>query len=332
MNASQVWIVVLNYNGLEDTRRCLQSLMRQIGPPPPVLVVDNASTVNPEPVLAPDFPTVRFLRTPSNLGYAGGNNAGIRHALANGAEAVIILNNDTVVSPHLTGQLLAAATAHPELGVIGPVIYHLDRPMEVQTDGVRFNTPVEAGFFGRHEVPLGGPPQVERVDIVNGCCMWVRREVFLRVGLIDEQFFLVHEESDFCLRVAQAGYALGVLNLGLVWHQQSQSFRRSGQFKQRYYDARNLYLLLRRHATGQGRRSWWGSWTAYLRYLYHRFTLEREAGQPASADAVLAGLHDAVVGHFGIWRERRRLSVPVLRSVFTTVHALKRRAPVGSGT
>ncbi len=91
-------------------------------------------------------------------------------------------------------------------------------------------------------------PTITDVDIVNGCCMMVRAEVLARVGLIDERFFLIHEESDFCLRARQAGFKCGVMAEALVWHKGSSSFKRSGKRWQRYYDARNLYLLLSKHA------------------------------------------------------------------------------------
>ena len=82
------------------------------------------------------------------------------------------------------------------------------------------------------------PPTVTDVDIVNGCCMMVAAAVFRRIGLIDDRFFLIHEEADFCLRARKSGFRCGVIGEALVWHKGSQSFRRAGLRVQRYYDAR----------------------------------------------------------------------------------------------
>ena len=124
------------------------------------------------------------------------------------------------------------------------------------TDGVVFNEPKEPGFFQRKTVQLvdAAIPPITAVDIVNGCCMLIRAEVFERIGLIDERFFLVHEESDLCLRARRAGFRLGVLGEALVWHKGSSAFARTGKRLQRYYDTRNLCLLLGKHALRPGGR------------------------------------------------------------------------------
>ena len=182
-----------------------------------------------------EFPWCPVIRNAVNGGWAGGNNTGIVYALEHGADQVLLLNNDTTVSPQLADTLLAAAENYPDYGVIGPVIHYMDEPAEVMTDGCVFNQPNYPGFFQRKPVPLtpDGPPSVSEVDIVNGCAMMIRATVFRHIGLIDERFFLIHEESDFCLRSRQAGFRCGVLNEGLVWHKGSSAFKRSGKQLQR---------------------------------------------------------------------------------------------------
>ncbi len=311
------WTVLVNYNGLEDTRRCLRSLAAQAARGPAV-VVDNASADDPAPELRREFPWCDFARNPVNGGWAGGNNAGIRHALARGARRVVLLNNDTVVAPDFTARLEAAAAAYPDYGILGPVIRRLEPPHEVMTDGVVFNGPAEPGFFQRKAVPLvdAAVPPVTPVDIVNGCCMLVRAEVFARVGLVDERFFLVHEESDFCLRARRAGFRPGVLGEALVWHKGSSAFARTGKRLQRYYDTRNLCLLLGNHAALPGGRGPAGSRWEFLKYSYYRYALEREAGCADAADAVLEGLCDAFARRYGPYAPRRRPALPLLRGAF----------------
>ncbi|MBY0513004.1 MAG: glycosyltransferase family 2 protein [Gemmataceae bacterium] len=324
MNPS-VWVVAVNYNGLEDTRKCLRSLGR-LAPAAAVVVVDNASKADPTAVLAAEFPWVHQVRNAENRGWSGGNNTGVRFALDRGADFVLLLNNDTTVAPQLVGRLLAAAAAHPAFGVIGPVIRYMDEPDAVMTDGVVFNRPGYPGFFERKPVPerTTDPPAVDECDIVNGCAMMVRADVFRRLGLIDDRFFLIHEEADFCLRAREAGYRSGVLAEALVWHKGSSAFKSSGKRWQRYYDARNLGLLLSKHLTrtrtGRGPLA---SYLAYLRYAYHRYCHEREDGHADAADAVLEGLTDFATRKFGPHRDRNRAAVPVLRWLFEAGRRLK---------
>ncbi len=323
--SANVWIVPVNFNGLDDTRKCLRSLA-ELSPAANVVVVDNASADDPLPRLRAEFPRAEYVQNPTNAGWSGGNNAGIRFALARGADVVILLNNDTTVRPDMVARLLAALEAHPAYGVIGPVIRYMDEPESVMTDGTAFNRPGYPGFFERLPVPetRTDPPAVAPVDIVNGCCMAVRAEVFRRIGLIDDRFFLIHEESDFCLRAQAAGFACGVLAEALVWHKGSSSFARTGKRWQRYYDARNLGLLLAKHpGRGTGRRRGWRSYAAYLRYAYHRYCHEREGGAADAADAVLEGLADSATRRYGPYRPGHRWAVPLLRAAFESARRLK---------
>jgi GT2 family glycosyltransferase len=314
-----LWIVAVNYNGLEDTRKCLRSIAELRGPKVFTVLVDNASAENPTEVVRAEFPWCHIVRNEVNGGWAGGNNTGIVYGRQRGADQVILLNNDTIVTPDFTERLAAAATAHPDYGILGPVINFMDDPDEVMTDGCIFNRPGYPGFFQRHPVPLtrAEPPTLTEVDIVNGCCMMIGRRVFERIGLIDERFFLIHEESDFCLRARQAGFRCGVLGESLVWHKGSSSFKRTGKQTQRYYDARNLYLLLRKHASKSRRmRGSWPSRLTYLKYVYHRYSIEKENGQPEAADAVLRGVLDALAGRYGPAPKKSQPGLGVLRGLF----------------
>ena len=318
MAAPRVWIVPVNFNGLEDTRKCLRSLAA-LTSPASVVVVDNASNEDPTATLKREFPAVHLIRNPVNAGWSGGNNAGIRFALARGADFILLLNNDTTVHPELIARLLAAANAHPECGIIGPVIRYMDEPELAMTDGTRFNRPGYSGFFQRQPVPER-EGVVEETDIVNGCCMMVRAAVFERIGLIDDRFFLIHEEADFCLRSREAGWSCGILAEGLVWHKGSSAFKRSGKRWQRYYDTRNLGLLLAKHRTERSKLS---SYSHYLRYAYHRYCHERDEGHSDAAVAVLEGLADAATRRYGPYEKRSRWSVPALHFVFELARRLK---------
>ena len=314
-----IYIIVVNYNGLSDVQRCLRSIVAIDYPSLSTVLVDNASQQDPEPSVRHEFPWCQVVRNPSNRGWAGGNNTGICFALGHRADQIVLLNSDTIVSPLLAERLAEAAEIHRGFGIIGPVINFMDEPDRVMTDGCLFNHPAQAGFFQRKPIPNGakGQPGLTKVDIVNGCCMMVSAGVFRRIGLIDERFFLVHEETDFCLRARQAGILCGVIGETLVWHKGSSSFGQTGKPWQRYYDARNLYLLLKKHLpTHQRGRSPWRSRLEYLKYIYYRYAIERENGRNDAADAVLEGFHDAMLGRYGILERNPRPTLPVLRKLF----------------
>src|SRR5215471_11082628 len=142
-----VAIVVLSYNGLEDTRKCLRSMAAALRPHAIPILVDNGSTDGTDAAVAAEFPWCRVLRLDKNQGPVGGNNAGMRLALDLGAEWILLLNNDTTVDATLIDRLLEAATAHPEYSVLGPVIKFMDDPDTVMTDGSLFNSQTPRGFF-----------------------------------------------------------------------------------------------------------------------------------------------------------------------------------------
>jgi GT2 family glycosyltransferase len=319
-------VVLVNFEGRADTLKCLESLRRQRVPAARVIVVDNASRQDPG-IIAEQYPECILLRRAANGGWAGGNNTGIRYALRTGCRLVVLLNNDTVVAPSFVERLAAAAEANTEFGVVGPLIYSMEKPDELMTAGCRFNRPHSAGFF-QHQpmrVEVREPPIIRETDVVNGCCLMARAAVFDRIGLMDEAFFLVHEESDFCLRAHRAGVRCGVLAEPLVWHKGSSAFEQTGRHLQRYYDARNLYRLLRKHPAHPERRRPLRAYWEYLKYVYYRYSVEREHGKDRAADGVLEGVYDALAGRFGPYVPGPRPGLSQLRALFEHWHRRRKK-------
>ncbi|MFM8323853.1 MAG: glycosyltransferase family 2 protein, partial [Pirellulaceae bacterium] len=147
--------------------------------------------------------------------------------------------------------------------------------------------------------------RVTPVDIVNGCAVAIRGEVFQRIGLIDDRFFLICEESDFCLRAQESGFRIGVVHRSLVWHKHSVSFAKAGKPIQRYYGTRNLWLLMKKHPRGENRKGPIVSRMVYFRRCFHLFSHERELGNMPGAHAICDGMADALLGRFGQWTENR---------------------------
>jgi GT2 family glycosyltransferase len=239
-----VSIIVLNWNGRDDTLDCLDSLTRVDHPCFNVIVVDNGSVDDSVAAVRARYPDVMILETGSNLGYAGGNDVAIRHCLAErNDEFILLLNNDTVVDPAFLTALVDAANAQPTTGIFGPKIYFRDRPDVLWYNGARWT--------GSDFVHIGyGKLDDELVDAdrqppayITGCALFVRREVLLRVGLLDERFFLLFEDVDFCYRARRLGFQCAVVDKAVVWHKASSSIGEIGSPVPSYFHLRNRLLF-----------------------------------------------------------------------------------------
>ncbi|HIP87591.1 MAG TPA: glycosyltransferase family 2 protein, partial [Anaerolineales bacterium] len=180
----RVTAIVVNWNGLEDTIACLASLAEVDYPSLEVVVVDNGSTDGSPALLRQRFPRLALLETGENLGYAGGNNVGVRYVLERGADYVLLLNNDTEVAPGFLRRLVEVAEADPRVGVVGPTIYYYDRPDVVWSAGGaidwRRGRAWMMGLDERDRGQFGTAPR--EVNFVTGCAMMVRRETVERAG------------------------------------------------------------------------------------------------------------------------------------------------------
>jgi len=300
-------VVLVNYNGLDDTLKCLASLQEQTEKKFLTIVVDNASSQDPSEIVK-KHQNIIFLQSDINGGYTGGNNIGIKYALEKGCDPVILLNNDTVVPKNFVERMLSAFRHNKDFGILGPLIKSMQDPGKTITEGAHYNRPGFDGFFEDQHVPAKRtePPSVTETDIVNGCCIMVRKEVFERIGLLDETLFQLCEESDFCLRAAENKYKCGIIAEPLVWHKQSGSAGLPGASPFRYYyNPRNMWLLLKKHAgrTKNGRGPV-ASRLQYLRTIRHMYCSALEKGFHADAEALIDGVTDAWTGKFGLRGER----------------------------
>jgi GT2 family glycosyltransferase len=293
-------LVLVNYNGLEDTLECVPTILASGIDPGRIIVVDNGSAVDQTPAIRSKFPSICVVRSDVNLGWSGGNNLGAYEAIGNGADWVFLLNNDTVLKDGWYDRV-SMVIKSDQWDVFGPVIHDYKKPEIVQTEGVLFNRRDGKGFFDRLTVTQSesDEPELSACDIVNGCAVLVRAKTFTDLGGIDDRFFLICEESDFCLRALHSGARVGVMHEWLVLHKHSVSFEKAGKPLQRYYSIRNLALLLSRHKTGGARCGFLKTWLRYLRFCHHMTAHEYELKNPLGARAVAEGVADAFLGRFG---------------------------------
>jgi GT2 family glycosyltransferase len=245
MQQPLVAMVILNYNGYDDTVACLRSLAALRYRSVWTIVVDNGSGDDSARRLRVEFPGLKLIETGANLGFAAGNNVGIRAALAAGAEFVLLLNNDTIVAPELLDALLDVCSADPSIGVAGPKIYYHAQPDVIwSAGGVIDWRRGRSTMRGLDQVDRGQWDAVAQVDFVTGCALLVRRAALEQAGLLDERFGMYYEETEWCVRIARCGWRIAYVPGGRLWHkirpaQQEQSPRII------YYMTRNRLLFLR---------------------------------------------------------------------------------------
>lgn len=220
-----VAVVILTWNGKDLTLDCLRSLEAVPTPGLRVVVVDNASSDGTVEAIRGRYgERVEIVETGANLGFAGGNNKGIEHALAGGADLVLLLNNDTVVDPGFVDALAAAMRDAPAVGVAGPKIYYHVPPDRIWfAGGVISMWRGTARHIGIREVDRGQYDRPRDVDYITGCAMMVRRSVFERVGVLDTGYRAYFEDSDFCMRARRAGFGIRYVPSARVWHKISSS-------------------------------------------------------------------------------------------------------------
>ena len=243
-------IVIVNWNLKEETCACISSILEAGATPQQIILVDNASEDGSVPMIRKMFGAeLKILEMEKNLGFAGGNNAGIRDALGGETEWVLLLNNDTVIARDMLTCLHQAAQKHPEYGILAPLIFYYDLPDVIWYLGHRLvpGTMITRPILQNKPSPTNLPALIE-VDFLVGCGVMIRREVFERVGLLDEAFFMYAEETDFFWR-ARTVTRLACVPAARMWHKVSMSANRDKP-KTRYYRIRNQIFFYRRYARG----------------------------------------------------------------------------------
>ena len=224
----RVDVVVLNWNGWQDTLTCLNSLQGLDYPSFQLLLVDNGSTDGSIEHIRAAMPSVELLPTGVNLGFGGGCNVGIRHALAGGADYVWLINSDATVEAGALSALVREAQAHPEVGAVGSVLYEVDEPERVQLwGGGTVNL-----WLGRsqHRMAAGA------LDFISGASILLRRSALEEVGLFDQRtFFMYWEDTDLGFRLRKAGWQLAVANDSRVCHKQSASLGKRSPLLDEYF-------------------------------------------------------------------------------------------------
>jgi GT2 family glycosyltransferase len=287
--------VVLNWNGGDDTLRALASLGGV-----ETICVDNGSTDGSDAEVGARFPDIELIRTGANLGFAGGNNVGIRRALERGADWVLLLNQDAVAEPGLAEALARAAAARPDAGILACKVLFEDGET-VMYAGASFNAWL--GYSGRRH-GWGEPDrfhEMHDVERADGAAMAVSRPLVERAGLLDEELFLYVEDVELSLRARSAGFTVVLVPDAVVRHRGSVSTGGTASTTNLYYSTRNTIVVVERH------RPLPRGFRALRRSVVVGAHLVQALGHPkrgAAVRAVVAGWRDARSGRLGQRRSR----------------------------
>lgn len=233
----QTAIILVNYNGLNDTIECIRSLAHS-SVPAQIIVVDNCSKMDEAAIIAQMFLDVKTIRLNKNLGFAGGNNVGIQWALDNDFEYIVLLNNDTIVQNDFLEKLLSEAD---EETIAVPYMYYHAIPNELWYGGGRVNK-WTGNVQHVYKPRKSGEPFT--CSFVTGCCFLAHCSIWQKIGLLADSFFMYHEDTDFSIRLMQHGVKIKVVPSAKIFHKVGKS---SGGYESSfciYYNTRNRLHII----------------------------------------------------------------------------------------
>jgi len=287
-------VIVLNWNAGPETIRCVQRLSSWQQMPPTIWVVDNASTDGSVEAIAEGCPSARLVRNAANLGFAGGNNQGLRQALAADSASILLLNNDASIDEPSAIRLCMTLVECEALGFVGPLLFASGETQSLlSAGGLSIATHIHT-----HTSRLTPGPYVRLVDYVPGTAVMIRPKA-LAVGLFDEDYFFSGEMADLCERARALGLESAIDTRARAIHTRHDPSRLRDTLYT-YYSLRNRFLFVRKFRPRQ--RAWlYGFWLLLGLTMRARAALQ---GRSDRAQAIHLALSDGLRGRFGGQNER----------------------------
>ncbi|RLD17169.1 MAG: glycosyltransferase family 2 protein [Caldiserica bacterium] len=242
MREPKVAVLILNWNRAKDTEECLNSIFQQSYSNYKIVLVDNGSTEKESLEIGKKYKNIVFIRSEENLGFAGGNNLGIRYALGEGYDYIFILNNDVILDRDCLLNLIKVGEYFNSAGIIGPAVYSYYEKNKIISTGGKIDWWRGKPLDKMEKIGFSLKPKV--VEHLNGCGLLVKKEVFEKIGLLDEEYFLFYEETDFCVRARRKGYKVVFVPEAKLWHKISQSTGGTYTPMALYFGTRNRLLFM----------------------------------------------------------------------------------------
>lgn len=243
MVEKRIDIIIVNYNGFSYTKDCINSLLSINYSNYRIIIVDNCSTDKSYPLLVSAFrecENIDIIRTPDNLGFAGGNNFGIEYAISKGAEYFLLLNNDTVVDTQFLNKMASRIEKNT---IVSPIIYYYDYPSDIWYGAGKFNKIKcisENGDYTKEGF----------VNFATGCCVLIPKSVIDKVGLMAEEYFMYYEDVEYSLRAISKGIRILYTPEAKIYHKVGKSSGGESSKFSIYYNNRNRFYLIKTHKFG----------------------------------------------------------------------------------
>ena len=290
-------VILINWRHEQQTLRCARTVTGWQALKPRLIVVDNESTEATSRALSAALLADSLICSAVNLGYGGGNNLGIKRALAAEIKYVLLLNTDAHISPEGVSQLLERLETHPQISIVGPVIHEGDDgPTQRLVGGrdiVRYSSTRMAVPAGDVKNLPGYP--IHEVDYVSGTVFLARASLFMEIGLLDEEYFFSGEIADFCRRAKVRGHKICVDLKVEARHDPDQTSVHTRETLYRYYSLRNRFLYVKKHYARQ-KIKYFSFWTMAGALMLARALLR---GKMAKARAIVLAIMHAYGGRYG---------------------------------
>ena len=247
MKENKIGIVLVNYNGGKYQNDCIKTIYTQDYKNIDVVVVDSASTDGSIEKLEEEYPNVHVIREKENVGVAVGNNIGIKYCIGNGAEYVLLLNNDTELDSSLLQNLEKKASSST---VVVPKIYFYSPDNLIWFGGGDMDWKKASGYhIGLREIDNGQYDKEMDISYSPTCCMLLHKSVFEKIGYIDECTFMYYDDTDLCVRLTEKGISIKYVPDAFMWHKVSSS---SGGMQSKigvYYNNRNQLYFIKKYSS-----------------------------------------------------------------------------------
>ena len=255
MEKPSVAIIVINWNGYELTKSCINSLQKITYANFSIVLVDNGSVDNSGERLKEEIPGLVYIQNEQNLGFTGGNNVGITYALDQRFDYVLLLNNDTVVEPDFLNPMISFLEDNPYYGAAQPkILYEGKRDTLWNAGGGYFKWLEMTWSIGIGQKDEGQFNQEKNTPWITGCCLLAKTSCIKQIGLLDDDYFAYYEDVDWSFRMREGGFRLRYIPSSVIYHVAGASSISKQKTKEgivnpvvHFYSIRNHLLLIRKH-------------------------------------------------------------------------------------
>lgn len=311
MHTPRVLVTILNWNKLDDTFQCIDSVLNSNYSEFDIYVIDNGSTTDPSDLIREKYPDVLYTRKLMNTGFTGGNNIGMQFALDHNYEYIWLLNNDTIVDTECLTNLVAASQEDPRVGLASPLILNrLDRDQilfcgaSVELDNAIIHIAKSIEEFRSWQEAR--PESI----ILWGTALLIKVELIRKIGLLDEIFFAYAEDVDYSIRSAKADYRNIMILSTVIYHHKRPENPVDLPDYYHFYATRNIYYLWNKHLPKR---------KAYFRKFLGIYLLRAISFHEYNANCVANAIIDAIwcviIGRKGCWDERQTTPIGLQNSI-----------------